>query len=184
VSESAKISQDTELVARGRLQLALALSRYPLPDFREYDYHTPREFFDGIVARGLGDPKKAESAFLAVRDRAAATVAKRPDDARALVVLAKIDAGLRRKEDAVREGERALELAPAAKDAMEGPMDLNRVAGIYVEVGESRRALDLLEQAAKLPNGADYGSLKLDEVWDPFRGNPRFEQIVASLAPK
>ena len=58
-----------------------------------------------------------------------------------------------------------------------------RLAGIYAQVGEPARALDLLEQAAKLPNGPSYGSLKLDEVWDPLRGDPRFQKIVASLAP-
>ncbi len=193
-SQAAKMSPDTELVTRARLQIALAhrdyqtaydvLSTYRLPDFRAFDFITPREFFDGIVARGQGDPGGAQAHFLRARERAALTVAKQPEDVRALIVLAEIDANLGRKGEAMREAEYALELLPVSKDTYEGPMVLGRAAGIYSQVGESGRALDLLEQAAKLPHGADYGSLKLDEVWDPLRGNPRFEKILALLAPK
>jgi serine/threonine protein kinase/Flp pilus assembly protein TadD len=193
-SESAKISQDSELVARARLQLAFAerdyhaaqqvLSGYWLPEFREFDYVTPREFYEGLAARGLGNLSRARTAFLSARERVAATVAKRPDDARALIVLADIDAQLGRKDDAIREGEHALELLPVAKDAFDGPIILGRLAGIYAQRGDSAHALALLEQATKLPNGPSYGSLKLDEVWDPLRREPRFEKIVESLAPK
>ena len=34
------------------------------------------------------------------------------------------------------------------------------------------------------PAGLSYGELKLLPLWDPVRGDPRFEKIVASLAPK
>jgi len=51
-------------------------------------------------------------------------------------------------------------------------------------VGETRRAFESLEQVSRIPFGATYGSLKLGETWDSLRGDPRFEKLVASLAPK
>jgi hypothetical protein len=65
-----------------------------------------------------------------------------------------------------------------------GAILIERLARIYAEVAEANRALDFLENATKLPNGPSYGSLKLEEDWDRLRGDPRFEKIVASLAPK
>ena len=101
-----------------------------------------------------------------------------------LIVLAQIDAALGRKDEALREGQRATELLPVAKDALIGDALLSRLAGIYAQAGEVDRAFILLEKVAKIPFGVTYGSLKLDEVWDSLRGDPRFEKLVASLAPK
>jgi serine/threonine-protein kinase len=142
------------------------------------------EWSQAIAARGVGDESRAKVAFLAARDRAAAAVSERPEDGKALIVLAQIDAALGRKEDALREGARAVELLPVAKDALVGDALLSRLAGIYAQVGETTRAFELLEKVSQIPYGITYGSLKLDEIWDPLRGDPRFEKIVASLAPK
>ena len=184
---------DSDL-AQNRLSLALiqrdfraaekALLDYKGADFAARRSITPREVYEGVVARGLGELEKAQSSFLAARDRAAATVAKRPDDAKALMILAEIDARLGRKEEAVREGEHAAELLPVAKDAFEGPEIQTRLAALYGQVGQPDRALDLLARVAQMPGGPTYGDLKLDLDWDPLRGDPRFEKIVASLAPK
>ena len=94
------------------------LSAFRLSEFRAYDYITPREFFDGVVARGVGDPSRAQTLFLTARERAAATLAKQKDDVKALIVLAEIDANLGRKDDAIREGEHALELLPVSQASM------------------------------------------------------------------
>ena len=105
------------------------------------------------------------------------------------MVLAEIDARLGRKAEAIRESEDASKLLPVSKDTFDGPDILARVAGILAQVGETSRALDLLEQVIKMPGAPSltrpcYGRLQLDEVWDPLRSDPRFEKIVASLAPK
>ena len=163
---------------------AYALSAYRLPDFSGTGFVTPREYVEGVVAQGLGDAPKAEAAFLRARERAAAAVTARPGDAKALIVLAGIDAKLGRKEEAIREGEHAVELLPVARDALDGPLMLVRLAAVYAAVREIDRALDVLQQAAPLPNGPSYGDLKLGEDFDPLRGDSRFEKIVASLAPK
>ena len=72
------------------------------------------------------------------------------------------------------------------KDWLNGTQLLVKLTGIYAQTGEIDRALNLLEQMAHNPGGASYisyGSLKLDRVWDTLRGNPRFDKIVAALAP-
>jgi serine/threonine-protein kinase len=153
----------------------------------EYDndaFFIPSEWNEAIIAHGLGDRSKANIAFLAARERAAAAVRERAQDGKALIVLAQIDAALGAKEDAVREGQKAVELLPVAKDALNGSQILSRLTGIYAQVGEVDRAFESLLTVAKIPNGVTYGSLKLDEIWDPLRGDPRFQKIVASLAPK
>jgi tetratricopeptide (TPR) repeat protein len=116
-------------------------------------------------------------------------VAERPDDAKALIILAEIDARLGRKAQAIRAGEDAIKLLPVDKDAFDGPDILARLAGVLAQVGEISRALDLLERVLKTPSAPSltrpcYGRLKMDDVWDPLRGDSRFEKIVASLAPK
>jgi TolB-like protein/class 3 adenylate cyclase len=153
-------------------------------DFDDNGFFMPREWIEGIIARALSDKAKANAAFLAARNRAAVAVAQRPDDARAVIVLGQIDADLGRKEDAIREGERATQLLPISKDAVIGAILIERLSRIYAQVADTNRALDFLENATKLPNGPSYGSLKLEEDWDRVRGDPRFEKIVAALAPK
>jgi hypothetical protein len=75
-------------------------------------------------------------------------------------------------------------LLPRSKDALNGSLILNRLARIYAQTGDANRALNFLEKVVTLPNGLGYGGFKLEQDWDPLRGDPRFEKIVASLAPK
>ena len=193
--ESAKNADPNDLIT-ARLNLALLERDYHTaeqilasPGGNEFDddgFFTPREFNEGMVARALGNTTKADIAFQAARERAAAAVRQRPDDPKALIALAQSDAELGRKEDAIREAERATQLLPVEKDWLNGTELLVNLTRIYAQTGEIDRALNLLEQMAHNPGGASYisyGSLKLDRVWDPLRGNPRFDKIVAALAP-
>jgi hypothetical protein len=95
-----------------------------------------------------------------------------------------IDAGLGRSEDAIREGERACELLPMSKDAVDGVGFAVNLAQIYAWTGDKDRAIEQLTMALRVPNDCHYGELLLHPVWDPLRGDPRFEKILASLAPK
>src|SRR5262249_25002408 len=99
-------------------------------------------------------------------------------------LLGMIDAGLERKEDALREGHRACELLPMAKDAIDGGVLAINLAQIDAWVGEKDRAIEQIAAVERTPNVLSYGLLKLHPYWDPLRGDPRFEEIVASLAPK
>jgi TolB-like protein len=191
-SEAAKTADRNDLIT-ARLNLALkerdyrgaeqTLAAQGGAEFDDNGFFTPRQWNQAIVARGLGDESRATAALLVARERAAAAVRERSEDGKALIALAQIDAALGRKEDALREGERAVELLPVAKDAVIGDALLSRLAGVYAQAGEADRAFNLLEKVTTIPFGVTYGSLKLDEVWDPLRNDPRFQKLVASAAP-
>jgi TolB-like protein len=191
-SEAVKNADPNDLLT-ARLNLALKERDYRTAEqtlaagggaeFDDNGFFTPREWNQGIVARALGDQSKAKVSLQAARERAAAAVRERPEDGKALMVLAQIDAALGLREESFREGERAVELLPIGKDALLGGTMLSRLASIYARAGDADRAFNLLERVTKIPFGVTYGSLKLEEVWDPIRGDPRFEKIVADLAP-
>jgi TolB-like protein len=143
-----------------------------------------RDWFVGLAARTFGDEPKARAAFAAARFIEEKTLREQPDYAPAWSRLGLIDAGLGRKEDAIREGRRACELLPIAKDAVDGPCYVTDLAMIYAWTGEKDLALEQLASAAQIPSGVTYGELKLYPQWDSLRGDPRFDKIVASLAPQ
>jgi hypothetical protein len=82
------------------------------------------------------------------------------------------------------EGWRATELLPVEQDALNGPAIAKYLAMIAAWVGDKDLACDQLATAIRYPSTLSYGQLKLLPFWDPLRGDPRFEKIVASLAPK
>ncbi len=193
-SEAGKSASSDE-VALFRMQLALAQRDYrtaqeALAGFRPKEINqaagfvVPREYYEGIIAAGLGDREKARLSFLAARERAAARVAARPEEGMAFTILGQIEGRLGHKEEALRQAERGVELHNITGDQLQKGSSSLRLAAIRAQVGEIDRALDLLEERAKLPNGPSYGSLKLNPDWDPLRSHPRFEKLVASLAPK
>jgi len=114
-------------------------------------------------------------------------VQTQPDYGPALCVLGLIDAALGRKDLALDEGRRAIALTPLEKDAINGSCALQYFAITAAWAGDKELALQQLEAGLRAPAASlmlSYGALKLFPVWDPLRGDPRFEKIVASLAPK
>ena len=99
-------------------------------------------------------------------------------------MLGMADAALGHKDDAIREGRRAVELLPVTKDSLVGVLLVQNLALIYAWTGEKDLACEQLAIAAKLPGLLSYGELRLHPHWDPLRGDQRFEKIVASFAPK
>ncbi|MDQ2660198.1 MAG: hypothetical protein M3Y03_07230, partial [Verrucomicrobiota bacterium] len=142
------------------------------------------DFGAGLAARMRGDAEGARIAFTKAREKQATVVAKEADHAPALGVLAMIDAALGRKEDAMREGRRAMEMLPMEKDALAGSDLTIGFAIICGLVGEKDLAFQYLEIAVQHPSLASYGQLKLEPWWDPLRDDPRFDNILARLAPK
>jgi TolB-like protein/Tfp pilus assembly protein PilF/predicted Ser/Thr protein kinase len=145
--------------------------------------YSPR-FLEGLIARMTKDDDKAWAAFTAARAEQETQVQTHPDDAGALSVLGLIDAALGRKEEALREGRRAIELLPVEKDRLNGGRIIVYLAMIAGWVGDKDLACQQLADAIRYPTGPSYGQLKLLPTWDPLRGDPCFEKIVASLAPK
>jgi len=147
----------------------------------------PRPFVEGVIARMTNDEHKAQLAFIAARVEQEKAIQAQPDYGPAWCVLGVIDAALGRKEDALREGRRAVEFLPVQKDSMNGVIILKYLAIIAAWVGEKDLACEQLAAAVRHPGSGfalTYGDLKLLPFWDPLRGDPCFEKIVASLAPK
>jgi TolB-like protein/class 3 adenylate cyclase/Flp pilus assembly protein TadD len=141
-------------------------------------------FGRGLLARMLRDQNKARSAFSAIRPEQEKIIQSQPDYAPPVCILALIDAGLGRKEEAEREIRHAVDLVPMEKDSLNGADMIQYSAIVAAWVGEKDLALQNLAKAAQLPGFVSYGRLKLLPWYDPLRGDPRFEKIVASLAPK
>ncbi len=172
------------LCERTSAAAARALSHYPRDGVVNNGVNFPLNYWEGVVARWEGDAAKAQSAFGAARAEVAITLEKQPDFAAALSLLGMIDAGLGRKDEALREGRRACELLPISKDALDGVAFAVNLAQIYAWVGEKDLAIEQIAAIERVPSYLSYGCLKLQPQWDSLRGDPRFEKILTSLAPK
>jgi tetratricopeptide (TPR) repeat protein len=145
----------------------------------------PNGWCEGLAAWVRGDQSTARAAFDSARKELTEKVHSQPGYAAALCALGVVDAVLGNKEDAIREGEHAVELTPVSENAIEGATLVRYLAVIYAWAGDKDRAIQRLAQTTTLPGShISYGYLRLHPLWDPLRGDPRFEAIVASLAPK
>jgi serine/threonine-protein kinase len=170
---------ERDAVAAANALVALGENNVGTPPYS----FSPR-FVEGLVARMTKDDEKARSAFSAARAAQQKLIRSHPDDAGALCVLGLIDAGLGRKEEALQQGRRAVELLPMERDANDGKRMVMGFARIGAWVGNKDLACQQLAIAVRPPSPLSYGDLKLMPWWDPLRGDPCFEKIVASLAPK
>src|SRR2546425_585258 len=157
------------------------------PCWNEDTIQLSRSFGEGLLARMTKDEARARTAFEAARAQQEKMVQGQPDYGPALCVLGLIDAALGRKELALDEGRRAIALMPGEKDVNNGSRVLQYFAITAAWAGDKELALQQLEAGLRAPDASSmlsYGALKLFPVWDPLRGDPRFEKIVASFAPK
>jgi eukaryotic-like serine/threonine-protein kinase len=176
-----------DLALRERDPAAARRALAAMPSGGCYDENVPfpTSWCEGLVARLRGDEPAAHDAFIRARNELEQALRNQTGYAQGLCALGVVDAALGNKEDAIREGERAVELIPASKSAIEGSVLTQYLAMIYAWTGDKDRAIERLTEAAKLPGShVTYGYLRLHPLWDPLRGDPRFEAIVASLAPK
>jgi len=160
----------------------IALGETPLQQDATVRFSRP--FIEGLIARMTRDDEKAHAAFTIARTEQEKVVQDQPDFGPPWCVLGLIDAALGRKEDALRECRRAVELVPVEKDSIRGPAMIKYLAMIAGWAGDKDLACEQLVIAVRPPSYIGYGELKLLPWWDPLRGDPRFEQIVSSLAPK
>ena len=148
-----------------------------------HGFHTNVLFFSptflkACVARAFGDDATAQKAFTAARSEYERTVREQPDEGGPLCMLGLTDAGLGRKEEAIREGRRAAELTPATKDAINGANIMAFLGVIYAWTGEKDLAIEQIASTLQVPSLLSYGELRLHPFWDPLRGDPRFEKLV------
>ncbi|HTC78467.1 MAG TPA: FlgO family outer membrane protein, partial [Terriglobales bacterium] len=146
-----------------------------------------RNFGDGLLARVMKDEAKAHAAFSKARAEQEKIVQAQPEYGPALCVLGLIDAALGHKEAALEEGRRAIEILPLEKDSVNGSRMIQYFAVTAAWTDEKDLALQQLEIGIRAPSASQlisYGGLKLLPFWDQLRGGPRFEKIVAEMAPK
>jgi TolB-like protein/tRNA A-37 threonylcarbamoyl transferase component Bud32 len=162
-----------------------ALADMPTDGCYDENIPFPNSWCLGLAARLRGDQSAAHAEFTNARKDLERSVGSQPNYAQGLCALGVVDAALGNKEDAIREGERAVALMPVSKSAVDGPALMRYLAIIYAWTGEKDRAIERLSEVVKLPvAGMSYGQLRLNPLWDPLRGDPRFEAIITSLAPK
>ena len=146
-----------------------------------------RSFGEGLLARMTKDEARARIAIEAARIQQEKRAQAQPDYGPSLCVLAMIDAALGHKDQALEEGRRAIALTPLEKDVANGSRVIQYFAITAAWAGDKELALQQLETGLRAPvasSALSYGALKLLPFWDPLRGDPRFEKIVQSLAPK
>jgi TolB-like protein/Tfp pilus assembly protein PilF len=162
------------------------LAASPREDFQDIDYsfYYPKAWFEGMIARTKGDSARATAAFSAARTILEKRLAIKPQDARTIAVLAQVDAGLGHKDLAIQEAQHAVDLMPLSKDIYDGALVLEGLAQVYTWTNEPDRAIELLQRLVTMPGYTNYARLKLHPMWNPLRGDPRFQKIVNSLAPK
>ena len=161
-----------------------ALAALPIDGCHVESIPFPRAWCEGVVAQMRGDTAASRAAFTAARNEMAKLVREQPAYAEAHCALGMADAALGHKEDAIREGGRAVELLPVTKDSINGALLVQNLAVIYAWTGEKDLAFEQLAIAARIPDYLSYGQLRLHPYFDSLRGDPRFDKIVASLAPK
>src|SRR5436305_2165477 len=185
VAENPGVAADVDLPRYALCERTAAaatrtLTNYPREGVVNNGVNFPYVYWEGAVARYQGDSAKARTAFTAARGEVEKTVEEQPDFAAGFSLLGMIDAGLERKEEALREGRRGCELLPISKDAIDGADLAINLAQIYAWTGEKDRAIEQIAAVEHVPNTLSYGLLKLHPYWDSLRGDPRFEKIVAS----
>ena len=159
-----------------------SLAHYPSEGAANMGTIYPHAYWEGLIARWQGDDARARAAFTAARAEMETVLSAQPNLAPALSVMAMIDAGLGRKEEAIAEGRRACELLPTSKDALAGAVIAVNLAQTLAWAGEKTAAIQQIATIERQPNPLGYGLLKLHPRWDDLRGDPRFEALVASLA--
>jgi serine/threonine protein kinase len=142
----------------------------------------PRAFIAALIARARGDAQGARGFLETMRPLAVQAVHDQPDDAKVLSLLAQVDAGLGRTEDALREARRAVDMVPISENADLGTDLAVDLAQVYAWAGERDLAFQQLARLVKTPKALHYGGLKLDPIWNDLRGEPRFENLLTELA--
>jgi len=148
---------------------------------------TPKIFFEGCIYLAQGDNVNAQKSFELARPELEASVKEAPTSAERHAGLGWLYAFMGRKDEAIREGQRAVELKPESKDAVDGTLMNGYLAFIYARVGENDLAIPLIERLLKIPGPVDSANysitindLKYRWEWDPLRSDPRFQKLISS----
>jgi serine/threonine-protein kinase len=130
----------------------------------------------------MGEPELAHASYDSARPILEKELDSHPDDHRIYSALGLAYAGLGRKDEAIREGKRGVDLYPVSKDPLIGPYRVWDLAEIYTALGEYDAALDELEYLLSIPSYMSVPWLRLDPIWDPLRDHPRYQALLEKYA--
>src|SRR5437667_20810 len=141
-------------------------------------------YYIGFARKALRDETGAQAAFLKVKNTLEEQLKRSPDNPDIHIQLAKVLAFLSEKDSALAEAQRATELLPETKDAFGGPEVMAGVAEVYAILGESDRAIEILDRLLSRPSGVTTQALKINPIWDPLRRDPRFQGLIDKYGAK
>jgi TolB-like protein/Flp pilus assembly protein TadD len=147
------------------------LASYPRALWSKY-------YYIGFARRALQDEPGARAAFLKAKSAAEEQLKNSPDDAKLRIQLAKVLAFLGEKGPALAEAQRASELQPESKDALDGPEITEGVAQVNAILGDNDRAIEILDGLLSRPSYVTVQGLRVDPIWDPLRNDPRFQALI------
>jgi tetratricopeptide (TPR) repeat protein len=143
-------------------------------------HHVP--LLEATVARAQGDVSRAHSLFQIARDRILVKLGERPNDPSLFSDLSLADAGLGRKETAIEEATKAVDLCPMSRDAVDGATYESMRGMVYAWIGDRDAAMAELEKMVKLPRGPHWGELRYSPLWDDLRSDSRFDPLMTRAA--
>ena len=182
---------DLAMLERDYATAEKIVTESPLGFSRAGDF--PKAFYQGRIALARGDIESAQRYFAAARPDIEKRVHDDPDVAEHHARLGLLYAYMQRRDDAIGESRRAVELEPESQDAFHGPLYAANLALVYALVGEPDQAITLIERLLSTPGAASYpdvpnsitlAELRLRQEWDSLRSNPRLQKILAGPEPK
>ena len=180
---------DLAMLERDYAAAEKILTDSSLEDFPD----APKTFYQGRLALARGEIESAQRYFATTAPTIEARLRDDPEVAERHAQLALLYAYMQRKEDAIREARRAVELEPESQDAFHGAAWAGNLALVYALFGEADPAITLIErllstpgpvQGPDFPNNITLAELRLRWEWDSLRSNPRFQKILAGPEPK
>ncbi len=179
---------DVAMIERDYMAAKQALEISPLKEFSYMNAGpTPKSYFQACISLAQGDPAAATKLFDSSRTSFEDGVKESPNSAERHAYLGLLYAFMERKNDAIREGRRAVELKPESTDAYDGAIMNSILALIYARCGEKDLAIPLIERLLNTPGAVDsvdysitVNDLKFRWEWDPIRNDPRFQKLVSA----
>ncbi|MGI8956745.1 MAG: tetratricopeptide repeat protein, partial [Chthoniobacterales bacterium] len=182
---------DAAMIARDFDGAQAAIDEFPFDTLSSvYSAPVPKSYLEGCIALAQGEDSLAREKFDAARPVLEAETLAHPVNALRHARLGLLYAYMGRKADAVREGNRAVELQPMSEDAFDGPENASTLALIHARLGDKDAALEMIGQLLRKPGGVFFyeASMSLSELrlrwqWDPLRKDPRFQRLLAESEP-
>lgn len=170
-------------IAERKYEAALdRLNRITIEVFQEEANFTPKSLLRADILSYMKKNSLARSEYEKAAIFLESQVKERPENAAVFASLGKAYAGMGRKEDAIHQGEKAMEMLPLSVDKFMAPVYIVDMAEIHTMLGDYDQALNEIEEVLSMPFGFSVKSLMLDPRWDPLRSHPRYKQIIAKYS--